>query len=109
MSKYRRNKRLLIQLLGTVALPKGLAHYERSLQLSKGVLPAGVYNVHHLYPKSAGGSDRVGNLSVMEVPQHKCLHHKLDRVAKHFEEKDRPALASLARSYGALTLEDLSL
>ncbi len=108
MCYYRRNKRLLIQLLGTVALPRGLEHYERAAQLSKGVLPA-EFNVHHLYPKSAGGSDRVANLSVMEVPQHKCLHHKLDRVAKTFTEKDRPALVSLAESHGAITIKDLSI
>lgn len=100
MKQYTKNKRLLIKLLGTVRLPSGLNKNERRRQLKKGVLPRR-YNCHHCLPRSQGGSDKLENLSIIEVPKHDKLHRDLEKT-----DIARPGLKTFAREHGAMTVED---
>ena len=108
MSSYKRNKKLLIKLLGSVSLPPEFNDKERKMQL-KGFLPKN-FNVHHIIPKCMNGKDDIENLSIIQVDYHEMLHDGLTHILKaqaKLTKEDMSFMECYAKKYGAYTLNDV--
>lgn len=110
MSKYKKNKKLLIKLLGSVSLPPDLTDKERKIQIKKGILP-NTYNCHHILPVSMGRDDSINNLSIIKITDHEKLHDSLDHILlaqpEGFTREDIPYLKTWTKHHGGFTLDDI--